>query len=85
MVSTKIQDEVKVRILLMERFFLYLPLFIAKSDLEKPFRKRPFFGMVPEKYDSKVALPERDAVGSTGPEVRSAAVLRADVVGAELG
>lgn len=50
---------IDVKILVMDRHFLYLPLYVAQFDHPKS-RKLPFFGMIPPKYSVEVTRPQRE-------------------------
>ena len=51
---------IKVTILLMNRHFLYLPLYVAQFDHPKS-SKLPFFGKVPPQYSVEVRLAQRQS------------------------
>jgi len=51
---------ISVKILVMHRHFLYLPLYIAQFD-DPSIGKQPWFGKVPSQYSLEVSLPERES------------------------
>lgn len=53
------KTEIKVEILVMDRHFLYLPLYLAQFDQPK-IDKLPFFGMIPPEYSVEVVIPQRE-------------------------
>jgi hypothetical protein len=55
-VTMRVEDKIPVRILVMDRHFLYLPLYVAQFDNPK-IGKRPFFGKVPSRYSIEVKPP----------------------------
>jgi hypothetical protein len=59
------QSKIPVRILVMDRHFLYLPLYIAQFDNSK-IGKRPFFGRVPSQYSIEVKPPSSGKSRSDG-------------------
>lgn len=51
-------ETIRVKILVMERHFLYLPVYLAQFDCPK-HGKEPFYGKVPSKYSVEVTPPQR--------------------------
>jgi hypothetical protein len=49
-----------VKLLVMDRHFLYLPLYIAQFD-GPSIGKRPWFGKIPPQYSIEVTPPERES------------------------
>jgi len=45
--------KIKVRILIMDRHFLYLPLYFAAFD-HPPAKKKAFFGQIPDRYELEI-------------------------------
>ncbi len=58
MVTLASNQRINVRVLVMGRHFLYLPLYIAQADIAE-VGKAPYFGMVPERYAIEIKPPER--------------------------
>jgi hypothetical protein len=52
------KDKIRVTILVMDRHFLYLPVYLAQFDHPES-GKLPFFGKVPPQYSVEVTLPQR--------------------------
>ena len=53
------EDIINVKILMMGRHFLYLPVYLAQFASPE-FKKLPFFGKVPSKYSVRATLPMRE-------------------------
>lgn len=51
---------IRAKILVMDRHFLYLPLYLAQFD-DPVIGKRPWFNKVPPQYSLEVTLPQRDS------------------------
>lgn len=54
------KSKIEVKILMMDRHFLYLPLYVAQFD-HKPSGKLPFYGKIPPQYSVEVVVPPRES------------------------
>jgi hypothetical protein len=64
-VTMAAESKIRVKILVMDRHFLYLPLYIAQFD-DPASSKRPFFGKVPPRYSVEVSPPTSGKSRSDG-------------------